>query len=326
MSWNYNFKKSHKQDWLQQAFKDKPLLNEDELYPNIQNTIKGLAFATREDIEQNIVKFDQIRKSNWKIGTIIQSGALSSTKKSIDYSLIHGVEYINVLSNEIKNSDSLEILLEDVLLDAVDIAIPLDSFDFRDYNYNKFNSIRFYSADLNKIDLATIETLKKLQISYVLEFKTSEILQAKKIIEQLSPILKDLLHIKIQVIIYFNKSILINIAFYRALSKKLSDMLPNCCFEIRPDETIIDPNIYNNLIVFSAVALSASLCGTDIISLPPYDVLSDSKDNIWLRNSIHLQHIFKSEAKLNQVIDPVQGSYYIEDLSFKIHELLNHED
>jgi methylmalonyl-CoA mutase N-terminal domain/subunit len=50
----------------------------------------------------------------------------------------------------------------------------------------------------------------------------------------------------------------------------------------------------------------------------PSDFLKDNPSQDWVRTAIHTMHILKQEAHLDLVRDPLEGSYYVEDLSSKI--------
>lgn len=75
-----------------------------------------------------------------------------------------------------------------------------------------------------------------------------------------------------------------------------------------------DRDVYNNLLRSTTAAMAAALGGCDALYLPPYDQDPSKRDAAirWARN---ISVLLKQECKLDDVIDPANGSHYIEELT-----------
>lgn len=91
---------------------------------------------------------------------------------------------------------------------------------------------------------------------------------------------------------------------------------------IRPD--IMEENIYHNLIRSTTVAISAVIGGVKRIHLPS-ECLGSSEEfsdaeNFSRRMNTNISHILEKESHFGKVLDPVSGSYLIEELTEKLAE------
>lgn len=77
-------------------------------------------------------------------------------------------------------------------------------------------------------------------------------------------------------------------------------------------------DIHNNLLRATTAAMAAASGGADSIELPPITPWAKNEDMLrWSRN---IQHLLKEESWHNAVIDPANGSYYIEYLTSQLHD------
>jgi methylmalonyl-CoA mutase len=77
---------------------------------------------------------------------------------------------------------------------------------------------------------------------------------------------------------------------------------------------------YNNLLRGTTQAMSAVLGGADSLTVLPFDNASGNGGEFSERLARNIQHILREEAYFNKVVDPGAGSYYIENLTYKISE------
>lgn len=82
------------------------------------------------------------------------------------------------------------------------------------------------------------------------------------------------------------------------------------------NKTIYDP--YMNLLRSTTEAMSASIGGTDSMSINPFDIFYKEPDEFSERIARNQQIILKEESYLDKVVDPSAGSYYIENLTASI--------
>ncbi len=79
------------------------------------------------------------------------------------------------------------------------------------------------------------------------------------------------------------------------------------------NKTIFDANV--NMLRTQTEAMSASLGGTQSMTITPYDALYKTSDDISERIARNQQLLLKEEAHFDQIVDASAGSYYIENLT-----------
>lgn len=83
------------------------------------------------------------------------------------------------------------------------------------------------------------------------------------------------------------------------------------------NKSLKDP--YTNLLRQTTETMAAASGGVDAIIVRPYDASSSNgSSNLSERMALNMSLILKEESYFNQVIDPLGGSYAIEDLTSKI--------
>jgi len=84
------------------------------------------------------------------------------------------------------------------------------------------------------------------------------------------------------------------------------------------NKTIFDPNV--NMLRTQTEAMSASLGGTQSLTVQPYDTLYKESDEFSERIARNQQLLLKEESHFEKIVDPSAGSYYIENLTNSIAE------
>jgi methylmalonyl-CoA mutase len=82
--------------------------------------------------------------------------------------------------------------------------------------------------------------------------------------------------------------------------------------------TLYDVNV--NMLRTTTEAMSASLGGSDVISVLPFDHWSREENDFSSRIARNIQIVLREEAWFGKVADPAAGSYYIEKLTEHIIE------
>lgn len=82
------------------------------------------------------------------------------------------------------------------------------------------------------------------------------------------------------------------------------------------NKTIYDPNV--NMLRTQTEAMSASLGGTQSLTVLPYDSLYKDSDVFSERIARNQQLLLKEESHFEKIVDPAGGSYYIETLTDSI--------
>ena len=84
------------------------------------------------------------------------------------------------------------------------------------------------------------------------------------------------------------------------------------------NKTIYDP--YVNLLRTETEAMSATLGGTDSLTIRPFDTVYEQPTEFAERIARNQQSVLKEEAHFDKIADPAAGSYYIETLTASIAE------
>ncbi|MBI9061085.1 MAG: methylmalonyl-CoA mutase small subunit [Marinilabiliaceae bacterium] len=82
------------------------------------------------------------------------------------------------------------------------------------------------------------------------------------------------------------------------------------------NKTIFDPNV--NMLRTQTEAMSASIGGTQSLTVQPYDTLYKNSDDISERIARNQQLLLKEESHFEKIVDAAGGSYYIETLTDSI--------
>lgn len=124
------------------------------------------------------------------------------------------------------------------------------------------------------------------------------------------------------------KSYFVEIAKFRAFKILWANILeayglkgskiPTIEAHISPDSFSEDAN--TNMIRSTTQAMSAVLGGVNRLNVLPSDVNSGASTDFSRRIARNVQHLLMMESFLDRVIDPANGSYYIETLTKKIAE------
>ena len=84
------------------------------------------------------------------------------------------------------------------------------------------------------------------------------------------------------------------------------------------NKTVFDPNV--NMLRTQTEAMSASLGGTQSLTIQPYDTLYKDSDEFSERIARNQQLLLKEECHFEKIVDASAGSYYIENLTNSIAE------
>ena len=76
----------------------------------------------------------------------------------------------------------------------------------------------------------------------------------------------------------------------------------------------------NNMLRATSQAMSAILGGTDMLTISTFDTVSEDKKSYSERIAANVQLILKEESYFDKVVDPANGSYFIENLTEELAE------
>ncbi len=84
------------------------------------------------------------------------------------------------------------------------------------------------------------------------------------------------------------------------------------------NKTIADP--YTNLIRATTESMAAVMAGVDRLFVLPHDVLYAQNTANSRRLALNIQHLLQEESRLDKVLDPASGSWYIDGLTRQLVE------
>ena len=84
------------------------------------------------------------------------------------------------------------------------------------------------------------------------------------------------------------------------------------CFTALWSKTLYDPSV--NMLRDTTIAMSAIIGGCNSLNIEPYDASFKNPKTFLRRIARNISTIIKDESYLNKVVDPVAGSYYLENL------------
>jgi methylmalonyl-CoA mutase len=79
-------------------------------------------------------------------------------------------------------------------------------------------------------------------------------------------------------------------------------------------------DFYNNLLRATTEGMAAVAGGTDTLTVQPHDVFFRESDVNSRRLALNIQHLLHDESRLDKVLDPASGAWYIDALT---HELID---
>lgn len=321
---NYSWPKQNFDSWLEQIKKENPNLDVDQLDRKIDDSIAVKAFPFFSNVTTASTIFSEsLTNRPWKCGISIHITNPKTDNSFLLHALENGADYVHFDCPSYLNQDQLNILLKDVQIEFITSHWQVqndESFQFiKNYLKDKSQKATFFISQLHSEQLALSNSRC---ISLVIYNTESWGKALSQLLASLSKAASQVENIIFTIIL--GNDFILNISAVRALKLvlvKLELVLQttlNPYFELTVDPNILGNSIHSNLIRMSSIALSAALTNPDALILPPADQSQEIKNNKWLRSSIHLMQILQHESFLNRTLDPLAGSYCIEDLTEQI--------
>ena len=320
--------KQNLDSWIEQIKKENPNLEIAQADRKIDDaiTVKAFPFYT-EGLMASTILSASLPSKHWKCGIHLELTEAKQNNDFLLHALKNGADYISLECNAPIDRGYLDTLLHDIQLDLITsrwnvyhntTAHEIEAYILLNYPGSDF-FINFVTGDFTEktkhifVSLPTYNTNSwTSKISDLLTFLSKTNLTSEKLI----------------ISINLSHDFLLNVASVRALKLLLLRLETvfrinfNSHFELTIDTSVLNDSINSNLISLSSIALSAALSSPDAIILPASDQTMEYKNKKWLRTSVHLLQILQHEAFLNQTLDPLSGSYSIENLTEQIAEHL----
>jgi len=320
--------KQNLDSWIGQIKKENPNLEIAQADRKIDdaNTVKAFPFYT-DGLMASTIHSASLAFKPWKCGIHLELSEAKQNNEFLLHALKNGADYISLECNSPMDRIYLNTLLHDIQLDLITsrwnvyhetTAHEIEAYILLNYPVSKFF-----------INLVTGDFTEKAKHLFVSLPAYNSISWTSALSGLLSFLAKtNLTSEKLIISINLGHDFLLNVASVRALKLLLLRLETvfqinlNSHFELTIDASVLNDSINSNLISLSSIALSAALSSPDAIILPSADQALEHKNKKWLRTSVHLLQLLQHEAFLNQTLDPLSGSYGIENLTEQIAEHL----
>lgn len=320
--------KQNLESWIEQIRKENPNLDIALADRKIDNAIvvKAFPFYTNSLIARTIYSGTAPFQA-WKCGIHLVLSESKQDNALILHALKNGADYISLECPSDSNSLDLDALLNGIQLNLITSHWKVHriktALEIQEYIITNYPDSKYFITD---VSTNSVENVKNILVSlptYNTKF------WADKLSSLLNFLSKTNLKSE-QLIISVNlgHDFLLNIASVRALKllllrfETVFKINLNPYFELTIDKMVLNDSINSNLISISSIALSATLSSPDAIILPAADETLQHKNIKWVRTSVHLMQLLQHEAFLNQTLDPLAGSYSVENLTAQIAEQL----
>ncbi|MDA9951851.1 methylmalonyl-CoA mutase family protein [Chitinophagales bacterium] len=325
-----SFDPNSKEEWKVKASQDLKGKSLEALSWQLNESILLSPYYTASDVPEMDTAILKESNPDWQVGEHYEITDYAASNKQILNDLMHGLTAPCFLFNSTPSLEDLEALFEGIGLEHIDCHFT--SNDSGTYiNWLALLKKRGIQASAYfYLDAALTSSVKSIHINASAYYKGPEnvheeiknsLLVASAMLSQASD--KQLLADQLQFTFLVDNAYLINIAKLRAfkllwvfLMKELNlnVSLPFIKVNFAPEAYGKDEE--DNLIKATSMAMSAVLGGANHLVVRPISSTLRSK-----RLARNIQLILKHESGLNKVVDPAQGSYYIESLT---HKLVNY--
>jgi len=336
ISGNYSSRK----DWIELIGKDAGGLIHHPVFGNIQ----GNSFPHAEDLQgkswpEISVLPDPARLSGIVLDKSQGFFSASDLRARILYALTHGAEHLRFHLNPEGKPEDLSFLLEGVYLDMVRLSLVLSADWFVRTDSLSKAALQSVAGPLNlemgledfwnhREDFKNlVSTNSSITLTPVLEFSLSHAdLWAETLSRALikfQSIQAEFPEARFVLRLLLSDDFLTGISAIRAFRMWSAQTgLYPFIFEAGPDSALLGSEPFSNQIYQTTAALAAVLGGSETVWMLPSDYNLENPSPDWMRTALHTMHILKQESHLDLVRDPLEGSYYVEDLSLKIMDHL----
>ncbi len=298
-----NFNKSTKKDWKEKIISDLGSNNE---YENLINDIEGIKIKPFYHHEDNIINYNCNFPDFWeKYQFIDAKNAKTANKKAL-----------TALNNNMtalcfSNPNNLDVLLKDISIENIRIDFKNYKKNFP-YEWQKFSHKKKVQGAFHKVE--NIKINNYLNTIYIKEGTAKQ--QIESALNQAEK-LKD----NVQFHFTIGSNFFLEIAKIKAFRilwqfKKKQDPYIFTSTSLSNKEKI---NQYNNIIRTTTECMSAIFGGANAIMIYPYNEKFEETTDFSERIARNQQTILEKESYLDKVVDPTNGSYYI---NYLINELL----
>jgi methylmalonyl-CoA mutase len=329
------------QEWkakIEKFLKGKPY---ESLVNHIEDGMDIQPFYRRADTEN--LSLPLLKNNDWKIAeSFIVNRNYEQINKNILQSLMGSVEIVK-LSIEENDPSVLDKVLQDVYLNMIELHISLKSVEgnlvvwinyLSELGKKTETSGSIHLTDFSKeeihhlIQLLPNWSFCNLELDLSSESTTISSLIAELLLKTVdffevmknSGISPEEAQRRISYTVKINEDYFLSIAVLRALKRLWLAILEayeikNPCYpKIHVKTKSLQEDIYQNMISNTTQALAAAIANVYSIEIEDSKTIENSTE-FSRRIARNVQNILKMESHIDAVIDPANGSYYIENYS-----------
>lgn len=322
-----NFKGSSKKDWETKALSDLKGKSLTDISWNLNEAITLSPYYAASDTTTLNTEILKSNDPDWQIAEAYEVSDYKACNEQLLKDLMHGLNAPIFSFIKTPSLKDLETLLNGIGVEhihthfnAVDGEVYLTWLAFlknRRLEAPAYFNLDTPLANLNKSIHINAASYYKGEAAIHDEIKNT-LLVAEAMLSAASD--AQLLANQLQFTFLVDNAYLLNIAKLRAFKLLWIDLMKSLNLEAKLPFVKVQfaPEAYSsdeqdNLIKATSMAMSAVLGGANHLLVRPTSATASAK-----RLARNIQLILKNESGLNQIADPAQGSYYIENLTNKL--------
>lgn len=317
------FKAISKEEWISKIQTDLKAKNIEDLTKEIAPGLHLFPFVHAEEVSKSYPL--PTVKRDWYQGAHHTDTENASKNALILNSLNHGANAIYI---EIENKAHFDLAYKDVELGFIynDIKTPHTEINaIRKGFFNQNKAAKIYGCcHLSSYEESLeLELFKHDKMHYFSIEEKSNV----DLLAELTTVAKQLVHFlekqiapsRLNVMLQLENHLIKNIAKIRSIKLVWANLLDH--FKKEQEALFVKTQTNNTLLEYAAneqliaganMAVAAALGGADLI------YVNNGSDEEQCRLGLNIQHLLKYESHLNEVTDPLCGSFVIENLTRSI--------
>ncbi len=341
-----NFNDITATEWQEKLKKDlKDKAEFDDLYFNTSDGLHLAPFYTIEAQKDTPEPLNISKITNtWLIQELITVHTVEQANREALEALQGGAESLQFLVNNAINVADMKRLLDSVFLEMVRISFT-GQYAHREplklwYAFCKVAQERGLVPDEVRLSIAA-DPIDTEQLGSLLDalddfpyIQVVDLYGVKNNVQQLKGTLAAATTLltrlpklanRLQVSLPVGTSFMLELAKFRAFRQIWQRAHPDIVCPVLHGFTVpaaLTDDVNRNKIAAATQAMSAVLGGADILTITPADAKTGKSDAFNRRIARNVHHLLRLESHLDGVVDAASGSYYIEEATKQLVELV----
>ena len=299
-----NWENQTHQEWLKRIKKELKL---DDLSDKVLHIGKDIIYDPYKEYGSNNAPLKIKNYPQMNIGVVWYPKDETRFNKELMKLLLYDLRVVRLKLDRIMDWDSM---MKDVHMNLVTWIIECDN----DEVITSFNA--YLSGIENKEGLRIIYSRQSSSdnstktLSYISDEKLSEVETIKLINEDLKDTDESDIYLEVKIA----QNLLYTIPFLRAIRLSIEERYPSKKLTIAAFPMIesLSDNANHQIIITGSVAMQCSMAGVDYL-FPTYDNSAIESEN--QRLMLNIQNVMELESYTHKALDPLSGSYVIDDIT-----------